>query len=76
MKQQTRHEQLLAAGWQYDPAQDRYRAPNTPDDGTATLYNLEAAWQHYTASQIDSANTPLPPPKDARKVDPRRQEPE
>ena len=41
----TRHKQLLRAGWRYDETQDRYAAPHSPSDGTERWYNLAAAWQ-------------------------------
>lgn len=77
-KTQTRHEQLLAAGWHYDPATDRYRAPDSKSDGTARLHNLAAAWLEFQASQIDTASEPTgsTPPRGTRMSDPRRQEPE
>lgn len=74
MKNQTRHEQLLGAGWDYDAASDRYTAPGSATDGTARLFGLDAA---YLALMTDTA--PLPPkapPKADRVRDPRQKEPE
>jgi len=76
MKSQTRHEQLIAAGWIYDADSDRYRAPGSATDGTATLFNLRAAWDAYLASIVDSANQPIVPPKTQVAPDPRKQEPQ
>lgn len=69
----TRHEQLLAAGWIYDAATDRYREPGSADDGMARMRNLEAAWLEFQASQQQPASTP---PTRTRAADPRRQEPQ
>lgn len=78
MSNQTRHEQLINAGWHYDSASDRYRAPGSPSDGTAKLHNLNAAWQEYQFAQ-EVAKGPLnrdEPPLGPRMVDPRKQEPQ
>lgn len=69
------HEQLLAAGWQYDATTDRYTAPGTPTDGTARQHNLAAAWRQFQADQLDSASRTTPP-SGPRRADPRKQEPE
>lgn len=70
---ESRHKHLIRAGWVYDDSQDRYRAPGSMDDGTATLYNQAAAWEREQARQLDSASTPAPSP---RAPDPRHKEPE
>ena len=64
-----RHDQLTQAGWTYDPDQGMYRAPNSPDDGSAVLYNLDAAWRTYIAEKAGT-------PPTTRSADPRRKEPE
>lgn len=75
MSKQSRHQQLLTAGWIYDDTQDRYRAPESASDGTATLYNQAAAWEHYQADQLSSADD-APPTRATRAADPRKQEPQ
>jgi hypothetical protein len=67
----TRHEQLIAAGWRYDAAQQRYYAPGAPQDGTAPSYNEAAAWLHYEMDQDQAA-----PATRVRRRDPRQQEPQ
>lgn len=74
MKPQTRHEQLLEAGWHYDSATDRYRAPASADDGTAKQYNEAAAYQQLLSDRLNAANAATQPP--TRAADPRRKEPE
>jgi hypothetical protein len=73
--QKTQHEQLIAAGWRYDAATDRYSAPGAATDGTARMYNVSAAWQ---AMQLDTASEPTgtTPPRGTRMADPRSKEPE
>lgn len=72
-----RHNTLVAAGWHYDQASDRYRTPDSATDGTARMYNLDAAWLQYQADQLGSASTPTEPQKrQTRAADPRQQEPE
>jgi len=63
--EQTRHEYLIAAGWQYDPASDMYTAPGAPQ---GRQYNQIAAWHVYQMEQYAA------PPRRWR--DPRQQEPE
>jgi len=73
MSEQSRHEQLIAAGWRYDKATDHYTAPGSATDGTARQYNLAAAWAFAQGQQA------LKQAKDAPRVrtrDPRQQEPE
>lgn len=74
----SRHDQLIAAGWRYDPATDRYAAPNSPTDGTARQYNLAAAWASEQARQADAKQQPAPAdtPPARRQADPRKQEPQ
>lgn len=70
----TLHEELIAAGWIYDQAQNRYAAPGSPLDGAARMYNLDAAWLAHS-----TGTAPLPPktqPKANRASDPRHKEPE
>lgn len=78
-QQQSRHEQLIRAGWRYDAAQDRYAAPGSPTDGTERWYNQAAAWaqQQALTSEADTAPTPpdTAPPLHCQR-DPRRQEPQ
>jgi len=69
----TRHEQLLAAHWRYDPAQDRYAAPGSPTDGTERWYNQDAAWARL---QQEQTTDPTPAPPKERQRDPREQEPQ
>lgn len=73
----SRHEQLLTAGWQYDAASGYYTAPNSPTDGTARRYNLDAAWLAFTHQQVDDTETKQDKatPK-TRAKDPREQEPQ
>jgi hypothetical protein len=67
-EQQSRHVQLLAAGWSYDANSDMYTPPNAPKDGTARQHNQASAWQYYSTAQ---------PGKPAQqRADPRRKEPE
>lgn len=73
LKQPSRHDQLIAAGWRYDAAQDRYAAPDSPSDGTETWHNLAAAWQAFQASGQPAQTTP---PATTRARDPREQEPQ
>jgi hypothetical protein len=75
-KNQTRHEQLVNAGWNYDAASDMYVSPGSPDDGTAKRFDLTAAWLEFQAHQLDSANQLGTPPRGTRAPDPRHKEPE
>ena len=75
MSMQTRHEQLVAAGWRYDAAQDRYAAPGSPADGTARLYNLNAAWSAHETN-LAHEKTGETPARGTRAADPRKQEPQ
>lgn len=75
MSNQTRHEQLIAAGWHYDASTDTYRAPGSPADGTARLHNLNAAWSAHETNLAHAA-TGETPAKGTRAADPRRQEPQ
>lgn len=76
MTNESRHNQLLTAGWIYDASQDRYRAPDSASDGTARLYNQAAAWEQLQADQAERASQPPAPVKGTRQIDPRRKEPE
>ena len=69
-----RHDQLIQAGWHYDPDTDRYRAPGSKTDGSAVQYNLDAAWRTYIAEKTDAPRVDAPPA--TRSADPRRKEPE
>jgi hypothetical protein len=62
----SRHGQLIAAGWRYDEATDRY----TPPGSSRAWLNLEAAWI--------MAFPPARPtdPRQRHKDDDRRQEPQ
>lgn len=70
-----RHNTLTQAGWIYDQDSDRYRKADSASDGTARMYNLDAAWQQFQADQLDTANKATPS-KGTRAADPRRKEPE
>lgn len=78
MPEQSRHDQLIAAGWHYDVAQDRYVAPGSPTDGTARRYNQPAAWQALQAAPAEATTPGTPALKGTRtrRTDPRRQEPQ
>lgn len=72
--QDTRHERLIKAGWTYDPTSDRYRAPGSATDGTARVYDINAAFL-----ELSSETTPMPPQAPQappRLRDPRQKEPE
>lgn len=75
MSNQTRHEQLITAGWRYDASSDRYAAPGSATDGTQRTYDIGAAWLAFST---DTA--PMPPKADAPAralpPDPRHKEPE
>jgi len=78
MSDTPRHEQLIAAGWIYNAASDRYRAPGSATDGTARVYDIGAAWLAHS-----TGTTPMPPkskaadaPKRTPPSDPRIKEPE
>lgn len=69
---QTRHAQLIAAGWRYDAAQDRYTPPGDVQKGTEKWYDQGAAWLQQSAAQ-----QPTQPQKRSTPVrDPRKQEPQ
>lgn len=77
MRNDTRHEQLMQAGWIYDSTTDRYREKGSPDDGTARLYDIDAAFLQWSIEQgSDAAPRVQPAPRPLRQVDPRKQEPE
>ena len=71
MSTTPRHEQLLAAGWSYDPSTDRYAAPGSASDGTARQFNIDAAWDAEQRRQAADM-----PARGTRRADPRRQEPQ
>jgi len=73
MSDKSRHAQLIRAGWIYDSVSDRYRKPQSASDGTAKMYNLDAAYQQFQADQQPTANESPPA---SRQADPRRQEPQ
>lgn len=77
MKAQTRHEQLISAGWRYDPASDRYSPPGSATDGTARMCNLDAAYLAFSTSTTPMPPVAAPPPEArGRSADPRHKEPE
>jgi hypothetical protein len=76
MSDQSRHEQLLAAHWRYDPLTDRYTAPGSAADGTARQYDIGSAWYKFQADEVDAAHQQHAPKQGARQADPRRKEPE
>jgi hypothetical protein len=72
MSNDPRHQQLIAAGWRYDAAQNRYTPPGEVQPGTEKWYNQEAAWQAYQFNQVSDAS----PRPSAHRRDKRMQEPE
>lgn len=74
---QSRHEQLVAAGWRRSATQDRYAAPGSATDGTERFYNEAAAWHTFQAVQASEATSPgTKAPRTRAGRDPRRQEPQ
>lgn len=71
----TRHDQLIAAGWRYDAASDMYAAPGSATDGTARHYNQAAAWAEQQALAAQADTKPAGPAV-RKQRDPRAQEPE
>lgn len=72
MSNDTRHDQLITAGWRYDATQDRYTPPGEVQAGTERWYNQNAAWLF-----LQSTDAPTTSHKRTAPVrDPRRQEPQ
>lgn len=75
-----RHTTLIAAGWTYDAAQDRYQAPGA-DPVRGTWHNQEAAWLHEQQrrapkAEADPRQTSTDDPRRAHEADPRRSKPQ
>lgn len=64
------HATLTRAGWRYDPAQDRYQAPDS-DPATGIWYNLAAALAAHRRAQPATPDPAAPKLRDARRSDPR-----